>query len=93
MGSTIIYNTVKVGSAVPVKFKLGGNQGLNIFAVGFPNATVVNCLTNVVDDIEELSAATNSGLHYDATSGQYNYVWKTSSAVWVVPSMNLTFSW
>ncbi|PNY80085.1 HYR domain-containing protein [Deinococcus koreensis] len=75
-----VYNTVKVGSAVPVKFKLGGNQGLSIFAPGFPNATSVNCSTSTLDDIEELSAATVSGLSYDATSGQYNYVWKTSSA-------------
>ena len=29
-------NVVKAGSAIPVKFSLGGNKGLNIFAAGYP---------------------------------------------------------
>ena len=29
-------NVVKAGSAIPVKFSLGGDQGLNVFASGYP---------------------------------------------------------
>jgi hypothetical protein len=31
-----IWNSVQAGSAIPVKFSLNGNQGLNIFAANFP---------------------------------------------------------
>src|SRR5262249_27214781 len=31
-------NSVKAGSAIPVKFSLDGNQGLNIFAAGSPTS-------------------------------------------------------
>jgi hypothetical protein len=29
-------NTVKAGAAVPVKFSVNGDRGLDIFAVGYP---------------------------------------------------------
>src|SRR5439155_10377852 len=32
-----VYNRVKAGSGIPVKFSLGGDQGLDIFATDFPN--------------------------------------------------------
>lgn len=71
-------NRVKGGSAVPVKFSLGGNQGLNIFAAGFPKSGVIVCNANApVDTIEETVTAGSSTLAYDAASGQYIYVWKT----------------
>ncbi|GHF32239.1 hypothetical protein GCM10017781_06070 [Deinococcus metalli] len=77
---SLVYNTVKSGSAVPVKFKLGGYQNMNIFAAGFPMATNIPCnATAPVDDVEELSTATNSGLTWDATAQQYVYVWKTNT--------------
>ena len=31
-------NSVKAGSAIPVKFSLGGDKGLNIFAAGYPKS-------------------------------------------------------
>lgn len=75
-----IFNVVKAGSAVPVKFKLGGNQGLDIFATGYPKVSSVSCPTSAaLDSIEETSTATTSGLKYDATADQYNYTWKTGS--------------
>jgi hypothetical protein len=81
-----IWNGAQAGSAIPVKFDLAGNQGLNIFSTGYPKVTLVTCpsATSVVDAIEETLAATNSGLQYDATTnapyGQYIYVWKTDKA-------------
>ncbi|HEY7628136.1 MAG TPA: ExeM/NucH family extracellular endonuclease, partial [Ilumatobacteraceae bacterium] len=35
-------NTVKAGQAVPVKFSLNGNQGLDIFAMGYPKIEFVS---------------------------------------------------
>ena len=80
------WNGAQAGSAIPVKFDLNGNQGLNIFAAGYPKVTLVACpsASAPVDTIEETVAASNSGLQYDSTAnppiGQYIYVWKTDKA-------------
>jgi hypothetical protein len=77
-------NVAKAGSSIPVKFSLGGDQGLGIFAAGFPKVVAVNCSTltdDPTDPVEEYATGTaNSGLTYDAAAGQYNYVWKTDKA-------------
>jgi len=78
-----VLNAVKAGSAIPVKFSLGGNQGLYIFASGYPNVRQVTCSSSApVDDIETTVTAGNSSLTYDSVAGQYVYVWKTDKA-WV----------
>lgn len=38
-------NSMNAGRAVPVKFSLGGDQGLNIFNPGYPTSQQVNCTT------------------------------------------------
>jgi hypothetical protein len=74
-------NSVKASSAIPVKFSLAGNQGLSIFAAGYPISQKITCDNGApLDDIEETSTAGNSSLSYDAGSNQYNYVWKTDKA-------------
>jgi large repetitive protein len=70
-------NVVKAGSAIPVKFSLGGDQGLNIFASGYPASVATACNATGTDAIEETVTAGGSSLSYDASSGQYIYVWKT----------------
>ena len=76
-----VVNAVKAGAAVPLKFSLGGDMGLAIFAAGSPSSVRVDCQTQAtVDEIEATSTANSSGLTYDAAAGQYVYVWKTSSA-------------
>ncbi|GAB3098369.1 HYR domain-containing protein [Lysobacter terrae] len=74
-------NSVKAGSAVPVKFSLGGNQGLNIFAAT-PASGVIACGATEGDAIEETVTAGASSLQFDAATGQYIYVWKTEKS-WV----------
>lgn len=74
-----VLNTVKAGSAVPVKFSLGGNQGLSIFASG-PASGVIACGATEGDVIEETYTAGGSGLQYDAAANQYIYVWKTEKS-------------
>jgi hypothetical protein len=75
-----VFNKAKVGSTVPVKFSLGGDQGMAIFAQGYPMVSKpIACGVNpAVDTIEEYApTGTTSGLKYDATAGQYIYNWKT----------------
>jgi len=73
-------NVAKAGSAIPVKFSLGGNQGLDIFAVGYPKAITAACETGEVLDAIETYAAGGSGLQYDPVTDTYTYVWKTQKA-------------
>ena len=74
-------NTVKAGSAVPVKFSLNGDQGLSIFAAGYPKSEQIACdSTEPADGIEETVTAGGSSLSYDPTTDQYTYVWKTNKA-------------
>jgi hypothetical protein len=73
-------NAVTAGQAIPVKFSLSGNKGLNIFAAGYPQSVQVACSGGTPDDIEETVTAGASSLSYDATTDQYKYVWKTDKA-------------
>jgi hypothetical protein len=74
-------NSVKAGSAVPVKFSLGGDRGLAIFAVGYPKSQQTTCAAGAsVDGIEQTVNAGSSNLSYDAGTKTYNYVWKTDAA-------------
>jgi len=83
-----ILNVVKAGSAVPVKFKLGGDQGLAIFAQAgingsgdptyYPTSKTITCGSSAeVDAIESVVTAGGSSLHYDASAETYTYVWKS----------------
>jgi predicted outer membrane repeat protein len=73
-----VLNLVKAGSTVPMRFSLGDNKGLNIFAAGYPQSVKIVCNTGLpVDEIEQTVTAGSSSLSYDASSNQYNYVWKT----------------
>ena len=71
-----VINVVKAGSAVPVKFSLSGNQGMDIFASGYPGTVVSGC-NGTTDPIEETVTAGSSSLAYDPLTDQYTYVWKT----------------
>ncbi|QSX77819.1 HYR domain-containing protein [Agrilutibacter solisilvae] len=74
----VAVNTVKAGSAIPVKFSLGGNQGLQIFAAGSPASGAMTCSASAPSDEVELTVtAGGSSLQYDAGADQYIYVWKT----------------
>ena len=74
-------NLATAGSAIPVKFSLGGNQGLSIFAAGYPASSAMACDTSEpADAIEETVSPGGSSLSYNATTDQYSYVWKTDKA-------------
>ena len=71
-------NIVNAGRTVPVKFSLGGNFGLAIFAPGFPAVVPVACPPSAPTDVVETTLNTSvSSLQFDGASGQYTYLWKT----------------
>lgn len=76
-----VFNVVNAGKAVPVKFSLSGNKGLNIFAANSPTTVSISCDGSAPQaDIEETLNAGGSSLSYDASTDQYIYVWKTQNS-------------
>ena len=76
-----VLNAVNAGRAIPVKFSLGGDYGLDVFEAGFPKSQVIECNSQAeVDGIEETVTAGASSLSYAAGSDTYTYVWKTEKA-------------
>jgi YVTN family beta-propeller protein len=74
-------NEVHAGQAVPIQFSLGGDQGLNVIAAGFPTATQIDCSTGVPVNTGTLTdTAGGSGLQFDPSTNTYTYVWKTSKS-------------
>jgi hypothetical protein len=73
-------NTAKAGSAIPVKFGLGGDFGPDIFASGSPSSTPVDCASGAAtDEVEQTATSGSSVLTYDAATGRYQYVWKSKT--------------
>jgi hypothetical protein len=74
-------NEMTAGRAVPVKFSLSGDHGLDILAPGYPRSQAVDCgSTAAVDGIESTVTPGSSTLSYDAGADRYTYVWKTDKA-------------
>ena len=74
-------NLASAGRAIPVKFMLGGDRGLNIFRAAYPKSTSIDCMTAAsTDPVEFTVAAGSSSLTYDPLTGTYTYVWKTDRA-------------
>ena len=87
-----VRNLMKAGSAIPVKFSLGGNRGMAIFTAGSPASQHVACSNSApIDAIEETVNAGSSSLFYDADSDRYTYVWKTDKS-WVGTCRTLVLS-
>jgi hypothetical protein len=82
-------NSVKAGSAIPVKFSLSGYQGMSVIASGYPAVSAGSCAGAALDPVEETVTAGNSSLSYDATTDQYVYVWKTDKS-WAGQAKRLT---
>lgn len=80
IGNLPVLNTVNAGRAIPVKFSLSGNKGLNIFATGSPTSGQNACNDTAPTVEAPTDTAGQSSLSYEAGSDQYNYVWKTEQA-------------
>jgi hypothetical protein len=76
-----VLNAMNAGRAVPVKFSIGADEGLNILAAGYPKSEQIACdSTALVDGVEETLTAGASTLTYNPVTAQYTYVWKTDRA-------------
>jgi hypothetical protein len=71
-------NLASAGRAIPVRFSLGGDQGLQIFSAGHPASGPIACDASVPgSEVTETVSAGGSSLSYDATTDEYTYIWKT----------------
>lgn len=85
-------NKMKAGKAIPVKFSLAGDQGLDIFAAGYPQSGPIDCNSLAeIDLIEETVAAGSSSLTYHPETDRYHYIWKTD-ATWAGTCRRLVIS-
>lgn len=76
-----VVNATQAGQAIPIKFSLGRNEGMDIFAGTGPKVHSLDCATGAqLDEIEQTLTAGASELQYDAGSNTYKYVWKTDRA-------------
>jgi hypothetical protein len=77
-----IYNTVKNGSTVPLKFRVfaGSIERTDVSAVAYVKTQEIICNSTVpLDAIEELATTGGTALRYDGTSSQFIDNWKTPS--------------
>jgi hypothetical protein len=75
-------NSENAGGAIPIKFSLGGDQGLGVIVPGYPTATQVDCKSEApIGSAMPAGTAGNSGLTYDPSSNTYTYVWKTDKSM------------
>ena len=71
-------NVTKAGRTIPIKFRLGGNQGLEVLAEGSPSSVLHACLRSAPQDTIETSLTGGEGaLTYDEGADLYTYTWKT----------------
>ena len=73
-------NTANAGRAIPLKFGLDGNQGLDIFATSSPASRLTSCEGDPMGAALATFTPGNSGLTYDPGTQHYHYVWKTEKA-------------
>ncbi|MFL6002516.1 MAG: PxKF domain-containing protein, partial [Nocardioides sp.] len=78
-----VYNTVKGGSTVPLKFELfaGATELTDVAAVDTFTTSKITCGTDVVTDTVEITSTGGTSLRYDATGGQFIQNWKTPATV------------
>jgi hypothetical protein len=78
--TTTVWNTVKGGSTVPLKFELlaGDTELTDPANVKSLQSTKVNCSSGTgIEDAIETTATGGTSLRYDSTGGQFIYNWKT----------------
>jgi hypothetical protein len=60
-------NAASAGAAIPLRFSLGGDQGLAVIATGYPRSRQITCSGEPSGEPQEAVPARTSGLTYDAT--------------------------
>jgi hypothetical protein len=82
-GSSTIWNTVKGGSTVPLKFNVyaGTVEQTALSAVSSFTAKSVSCTTGAEEDAVDFTTAGSTSLRYDTTAEQFIQNWKTPTTV------------
>ena len=80
------WNRVRAGSAVPVKFQLGGDHGLGILESGSPRMVEVSCpAPNGSGGGSPTGASPTSAsiseLKYTPGAGNYQFIWNTTDTM------------
>jgi len=76
-----VANGTKAGSVIPIRFGLGRDSGLTVFATGYPTSRRVACgPSDLVDSVEETTSESPDMLTYSPGTGQYQFTWKTDKA-------------
>jgi hypothetical protein len=77
-----VYNTVKGGSTVPLKFEVfaGGTELTTVSSVKSFVQTSISCSTSAVLDEIEVVSTGGTSLRYDSTGGQFIQNWQTPKA-------------
>ena len=88
-----VYNTVKGGSTVPLKFELfkGATELTDTTGITL-QATKVTCASGATIDDIEVVATGGTSLRYDSTGGQYIYNWKTPTGAGTCYKVTVTAS-
>ncbi len=76
--SNTAVNQQFAGTIVPIRFRLGGDQGLDVIASGSPTTGVTACTVGATPATSQPAvAATSTPLTYVASTETYWYLWKT----------------
>ena len=73
-----IENSVNSGSGLPIKFMLGGDQGLDVLAAGYPRSIQYSCGATIRPS--DATEPTTGAIIYNSASGTYTYNWKTQKS-------------
>jgi predicted extracellular nuclease len=73
-------NVAKAGSGLPIKFMLGGDQGLGVIAADYPASIAYTCGIPAGSRPTDATTRTSGSLAYDAAAGAYKYTWKTDKS-------------
>jgi hypothetical protein len=71
-------NTVTAGSAVPIKFAIGGFRGLQVLQANTPTSVAVTCPAGAPQNTVRALIAPRGGLK--SLGSSYTYVWKTNAS-------------
>jgi hypothetical protein len=86
-----VYNTVKGGSTVPLKFELfAGSELTDVSAIESFKTQKITCSGTAVEDAIEVVSTGGTSLRYDSTAGQFIQNWKTPTGAGTCYSATMT---
>jgi hypothetical protein len=87
-----VWNTVKGGSTVPLKFEVfsGSNELTSTSAITSFTAAKVTCSTGTEDVVENFTTTGATTLRYDSTGGQFIQNWQTPKSAGACYKVTMT---